>query len=338
VKAPATHLQLFSGREEQILEPDLPIIDSHHHLFVRPPLSYMADDYLADAGAGHRIVASVYVETQAFMRMDGDPMLRPLGEVEFANGIGAGVASRGQGDCRLCAGIIGHADLRFGDAIAELLDRALELAPHRFKGVRQITMEHPDDAPFRYMPQRPPTGVLEHPKFRAGFRQVASRGLSFDAAVFHHQMRDIGALADEFPDAAIIINHMGIASVVGINDADRRQVFREWSDALRALARRPNVSCKVGGLGMPFWGFDFHERQGPIGYRELSFAWKPYVETAIDAFGPNRCMFESNYPPDARSAGFVPLWNAMKCIVQGYSSADKAALFHDTALRVYRLT
>ncbi len=337
MKSPATHPQLFEGRNEPILDADLPIVDSHHHLFVRPPLRYLQDEYLADARAGHRILASVYVETLAFARPDGPEVLRPLGEVEFANGIGAIADSGVYGDCRVCAAIVGYADLRLGDAVGDLLDRALSLAPQRFRGIRQITMDLPGDAALRYITHPPPRGVLQHAQFRAGFAQVAARGLTFDAAVCHPQLGELARLADAFADTTIVLNHMGMAMALDMDAAAREAVFHDWRSGLQDIARRPNVVCKVGGLGMPFWGLGFEQRSDTIGYLELAAAWKPYVETAIEAFGAERCMMESNYPPDARSAGFVPLWNALKHIVRGASTADKAALFHDTASRVYRL-
>ena len=327
----------LDGRDESVLDPDLPIIDAHHHLFDRPALRYLIDDYVADAGAGHYIAASVYVETQAFERIDGPEILRPLGEVEFANGVAAMSASGRYGPSRLCAAIVGYADLRNGDAIAQLLDRALEAAPERFRGVRQVTLEHSSDEPFRFMTHPPPPGIMKSPGFRPALQQLAPRGLSFDAAVFHQQLPELAALADAFPDTTIVLNHMGMAMSLGMDADARNEVFRNWSAALRELARRPNVTCKVGGLGMPIWGFGFESRSDPIGYAELATAWQPYVETAIDAFGVERCMMESNFPPDGRSCGFVPLWNALKHIVRSYSSAERAALFHDTAARVYRM-
>lgn len=332
----STHPQLFAGRDEPVLDPDLPIVDSHHHLFDRPPLRYLLDEYLADARAGHRVVASVYVETQAFARPDGPEMLRPLGEIEFANGVAAAAASGTYGDCRVCAGIVGHADLRFGAAIGDLLDRALALAPRRFRGIRQVTIEPRDEAHHRYITHRPPTGVMQHPRFHDGMRQLQARGLVFDSSVFHHQIPDLAQLADAFPATAIVLNHMGIAVGDGGGGA-RRQAFLEWEHSMRELARRPNVVCKVGGLGLPYWGFGFHLRTEPIGYEELAAAWKPFVETTIELFGPQRCMMESNFPPDGRSSGFVPLWNALKHIVRGCSAQDKAALFHDNAVRIYGL-
>ena len=327
----------LDGRDEPVIDPDLPIIDAHHHLFDRPALRYLLDDYLADARAGHKIVASAYVETQAFERVDGPEVLRPLGEIEFANGVAAMSASGRYGAPRVCAAIVGYADLRNGDAIAALLDRAIEAAPERFRGVRQVTIEHPSEEPFRYMTHPPPSGIMKSPGFRPALRQLSARGLSFDTAVFHHQLPEIADLADAFPDTQIVLNHMGMVMAMSLDPTARTEVFHSWRLDLRELARRPNVTCKVGGLGMPFWGFGFELRPDPIGYAELAAAWQPYVETAIAAFGVERCMMESNFPPDGRSCGFVPLWNALKHIVRGYTPSEKAALFHDTAARVYRI-
>lgn len=293
---PNTHRQLLAGRDEPILEPDLPIIDSHHHLFDRPQLRYMLDDYLDDARAGHRIVASVYLETQAFARTDGPEVLRPLGEVEFANGVGAMCASGTYGDCRVAAAIVGYADLRLGDPVAELLDRSLEVAPERFRGVRQVTIEDPSDAPYRFITHRPPSGVMKSPGFRPGFAQLVKRGLTFDTAMFHHQLQDLIDLADAFPEATIILNHCGHAMAMDMDEPARAAVFRKYREMIVEVARRPNIYCKIGGLGMPFWGFRFEERQDVIGYLELASTWRPHVETCIEAFGAERCMMESNYP------------------------------------------
>ncbi|UUZ77237.1 hypothetical protein LP414_08030 [Polaromonas sp. P1(28)-13] len=120
--------QLHAARDEPILEPDLPIIDSAHHLLIVRRCATWRRITSRTFRAGHRIVASIYVETLAFSRPDGPELLRPLGEVEFANGVGAMSASGAYGDCRICAGIVGHADLRFGEQVGELLDQALARA------------------------------------------------------------------------------------------------------------------------------------------------------------------------------------------------------------------
>lgn len=322
------------GAEEAILDPDLTIIDAHHHLYDFPHYRYMLDDYLEDCRGGHRIVGSVYAEIQAFPRPDGPEELRPLGEVEFANGVGA-MCAGGQYGPQVAAAIIGHADLRRGRSVGEFLDRALELAPLRFRGIRQIAIEHPDEEIYRYITHRPPKGVLRDPGFREGFAELAKRGLVFDAAVFHNQLPEIRALALAFPEAPIVLNHLGIA--VGLREG-RAAVFDEWRLNLRALAECGNVSCKIGGFGLPFWGFDIpRDREGPV-YAALAQVWKPYVETALDYFRPERCMMESNYPVDSRAVGFVPIWNALKLCMAGYSLDEKRAAFSGTAARVYNLS
>jgi predicted TIM-barrel fold metal-dependent hydrolase len=331
-------IKRLEGRDEPILDPGLPIIDAHHHLFDKPTLRYMLEEYLDDAKAGHRIVASVYVESSAFHRAEGPDVLRPLGEIEFANGVGAMCASGQYGDIHVCAAIVGHADLRLGDEVGWLLDRAQAAAPDRFRGVRQITMEHPSDAPFRhFFTGRPPTGIFQHARFRDGFRQLANRGLTFDATGFHLQMPDICALADAFPETTVIINHMTVAMGLEMNAEQRKELFHDWRESLLESARRPSIVCKVGGLGMPIWGFGFETRSDPVGYKELAETWRPFVETAIELFGPTRCMMESNFPPDGRSCGYVPIWNALKHITSTASKTDKLDLFFNTAARVYRI-
>ncbi len=328
----------LEGRDEPILDPDLKIVDAHHHLFDLPGNRYMLDDYLDDAAAGHAIVASVYCETQTFSRKDGPKVMQPLGEVEFANGMAAMTATGHYGACKVAAGIIGHADLTMGADIAPLLDRCMAAAPDRYRGVRHLTVEYPDDRPFKYiMTYKPPAGVLDTPGFPLGLAELQKRGLTYDAAVFDPSLPKLAAMIDRFPDLTVVLNHAGIAIGVDMTKEEKAEVFSTWSAALRDLALRPNVRCKIGGLGMPNWGFEFELREDIVTSAELAQAWRPYVETAIEAFGADRCMFESNFPPDGRSCGFVPLWNAFKLLTKAASAEDRAALFHETAIQTYRL-
>jgi L-fuconolactonase len=327
----------LDGRDEAIVEPDLPIIDTHHHLFLRPYVRYLFDDFLEDINAGHNIVGSIYMDAQSMIRTEGPAIMRGLGEVEFALGMAAMSASGMFGPRRVAAAIVASALVSEGESIADYLDRAIATAPALLRGVRQIAMttENPHIKPLlRYHVAR---GTLRGDVFRAGFRQVYARGLSFETSLFHSQLDDLADLADAFPYATIIFSHLGMAEGLGLDEAGRQDVFAEWRRAMRDLAKRPNVICKVGGLGNPYWGFGFDKRPGPTGSAELAAVWRPYVEEAMSAFGADRCMAESNFPVDGVSCGYVPLWNALKLCVQGCSADEKAALFRETARRVYRV-
>lgn len=325
------------GRDEPILLPDLPLIDAHHHVYDRPNVRYMLPELLADLKAGHDIRATVYVETRFMSRARGPAHLRPVGEVEFANGVGAMGDSGLFGPCRFAAAIVAHADLTLPEAqFAEYLTAARRAAPDRLRGFRMITMDHPDPSIFAHLAHPPRQGLLHHPLFRRNFARLAGQGFSFDAAIFHPQIQDMAELADAFPQTTIILNHLGLA--VAADEASRPKVFADWAAGMRTLAARPNVVCKIGGLGSAYWGFGFHLRSGEVTSRDLATAWRPYVETAIQTFGPDRCMLESNYPPDGRSCGFVPLWNALKLCLSGLSEAERAAVAHGTAARVYRIS
>lgn len=328
---------ILSGRDEPIIDPDLPIIDAHHHLFIRPGVRYLLDEFVADVTAGHRIVSSVYIETLAYSRPYGPELLRPVGEVEFANGMAAMAASGQFGAARLCAAIIGYADMRLGDQVAGLLDRCLETAPDRYRGVRQITLEHERDEPFAFIPVRPPVGVLQSNAFLDAFFHLQERRLIFDAAVFDTQLDDVARIADRFPDTLITLNHAGMAMGMGLNADARTELWQRWGRSMRELARRPNVYCKVGGFGLPFWGLGLENRDVAPGHLELAELWRPLFDTAIETFGPSRCMAESNYPPDGRSCGYVPIWNALKQLASGLSPDEKAQLFWRTAAKVHRI-
>lgn len=327
----------ISGGIAEIVDPNIPIIDAHHHLFDRPALRYMFEDYVADVNTGHNVIASVYVETLAMSRASGPDLLRPIGEVEFANGVAAMSASGGYGSTEVNSAIVGYADLRAGDAVAEILDKSMAIAPERYRGIRQLTLEHTSAAPFRFVTNPPAPGIMKHPQFKNGFRHLGLRGLSFDAAVFHTQLSELADLADEFPDTTIVLNHLGMALGMDMTIPERRQVFETWRTSISQLAARPNVVCKIGGLGMPFWGFEYDNHEGPCLYKNIARVWQPYVEEAIAAFGVRRCMMESNFPPDRRCCDYPTVWNALKYIVRDYSTEEKISLFCDTASKVYRI-
>lgn len=328
----------LEGRSEPILDPDLPILDSHMHLMNVPGHPYLLDDYLADAQAGHNVVGSIYCEAKTFARTDGPEHMRPLGEVEFANGVAAMCASGALGRCHVAAGIIGHADLTEGARIGELLDRCMQTAPDRFRAVRLATLDYPDERPFQFILSfKPRRGLLDHPALPEGFRALSERGLIFDAAIYDMSMPRLAEHADAHPDLTFVLGHIGNFVGVDMSPTERAEAFSRWQRDLRALAERPNVMCKIGGLGMPQSGFGLHENEAETTWEDMAGHWRPFVETGIEVFGVERCMMESNFPPDGRAGGFVPTWNAYKHLTRAFSEDERRDLFGRNAARIYRI-
>ena len=324
-------------RREEIIEPDLPIVDPHHHLVDRPETGrYLLPQLLADIGTGHNITATVYLEWLSMYRADGPAELRPVGEIEFANGVAAMSASGTYGKPRVCAGIVGYADLALGAPVEKVLEAMIAAGGGRFRGIRFITATHPDQAAWGSLVNRP-AGLLLDQKVREGFARLAPLGLSFDAWMYHTQLGELVELARAFPETQIVLDHVGGAIGLGRYAGKRDEVFAEWSRRIRELAACPNLHIKLGGLGMRMFGFTHHTGELPPSSEELAAAWRPYIETCIAAFGPERAMFESNFPVDKGSCGYAALWNAFKRITAGCSAAEKAALFAATATKFYRL-
>ena len=321
---------------EDILDPGRPIVDPHHHLWDMPHHRYLLPELLADTGSGHNVVATVFVDCMAFYRADGPDELKPVGETEFANGVAAMAASGRFGPTRACAGIVSHADLTRGAAVRAVLEAQIAAGNGRFRGIRhaggwdaspQILDSH----------TKPPPGLYGEARFREGFAQLAPLGLSFEAWQYHPQLADVTALAQAFPDTAIVLNHCGGPLGVGPYAGQHDAVFAGWKRDLQTLAQCPNVTVKVGGLGMRISPTDFHRRPVAPTSAQLAEGFRPWVETCIEAFGAERCMFESNFPVDKISTGYAVLWNAFKRLAAGASEAEKTALFNGTAARVYRL-
>lgn len=317
-------------------EPALPIVDPHHHLWDRPGHRYLLDELLADLGGGHNIVATVFVECMAFYRATGAPALRPVGETEVVNGVAAMSASGGYGPARLCAGIVGFADLTLGAAVDEVLTAHLEAGGGRFRGIRHAAAWDASDE-VRNSHTRPTAGLLRDATFRADFARLAPHGLTFEAWLYHPQIADVTDLARAFPDTTIILNHVGGPLGIGPYAGRRDEVFAAWRGQIAELAACDNVVVKLGGLGMKICGFGFHHQAAPPASAVLADAWRPYLLTCIDAFGPDRCMLESNFPVDKTSCSYTTLWNALKRVTADFAPDERAAMFQATAERVYRL-
>jgi len=180
--------------------------------------------------------------------------------------------------------------------------------------------------------------MLVDPKVREGFAVLGRLGLTFDAWCYHTQLGELIDLARAFPDQRIVLDHVGGAIGLGRYKGKRDEVFAQWSGRIKELATCPNVHIKLGGLGMRMFGFDVHERTEPPSSQTLAGLWRPYIETCIAAFSPQRAMFESNFPVDKGSGSYQVFWNAFKRIAAGAAASEKAALFSGTATRFYGLS
>jgi L-fuconolactonase len=326
----------LARHREDILEPSLPIIDAHHHCQRRPDVDYLLDPLIADLKSGHNVVATVYIECASMYRKDGLEALRPVGETDFVNGIAAMSASGLFGGLQACAGIVGHADLRLGTAVREVLEAHLRVAGPRFRGIRHIAAFDPLGQVISVA--APPSGLLTDPRFHEGFAELAPLGLTFDAWVYHPLLPDLIALAKKFPETDIVVNHVGGPLGTGSYETRLPEVFATWRSSMRTLADLPNVFVKLGGMGMRQTAVQFNKNPEPPTSQMLADTWRPYVETCIEAFGVERCMFESNFPVDKRTTSYPVLWNAFKRLASGCSAVEKTALFSGTAARFYRLS
>lgn len=318
-----------------IVQPELPIIDPHHHLWWRPGSRYFLDEFTADLATGHNIQATVYVESGAMYRRTGPASMRPVGEVEFAAGMAAMSASGQFGPTQVCAAIVGAADLTLGADVDPVLDALAAASGGRLRGIRGAVASDPD--PSINIGGRPsePAGMLMDSRFRAGVARLAERNLVYDAWQYYPQLPELCDLAEAFPTLSIVVNHCG--GLLGIGSYAGPENFSRWRKHVQDVARRPNTLMKLGGLARRRCGFNFEERRVAPAVEELTETWRPYIETCIEAFGPSRCMFESNFPPDNVAGGYDAIWNAFKLITSNYSDTEKTELFSGTASRIYRI-
>lgn len=326
--------------DEEIIEPDLPICDPHHHLWGRRDGAimprYLLEDLLGDIDTGHNIVSTVFVEAKAMYRADGPEEMKTVGEIEFVNGVAAMAASGLYGKTRVAAGIIGATDLDRGAASGDVLDAMIAAAPNRFRGIRCSATWDPD--PVVRGHRVAPQSRMMDPGHRAGVAELGKRGLIYEAWCFHTQLGELIDLAHAAPDVDIVLDHIGGPIGIGAEYEGRRaEIMEAWKRSISDLSECENVSVKLGGLFMEVNGFAWHTRPTPPTSDEMAEAAQPYFDHVIENFGPDRAMFESNFPVEKISTGYKTLWNAFKKVARGYSPLERAKLFHDTATRVYRL-
>ena len=337
----------FQGKDwlaltpEPTLEPEIPVCDAHHHFWdIRPERipyqRYLLHELAEDINSGHNVRSTVFVEARSMYRSDGPEEMRPVGEVEFVQGLAAASASGLYGPGRAAAAIVGHANLNLGDKVEPVLDALRAASPNRFRGIRHsVTWDsHPE---VENTAAHQIEGQMASQNFRAGARVLARTGLSLDAWLYFPQLPELVDFARAVPDLTIILNHIGGLLRVGPYADRDDEVLASWRSGIAAVAECPNVTVKLGGIGMPRTGFDWATRDQPIGSEEMAESMAPFMTYCIDRFGPDRCMFESNYPVDKMAYSYNVMYNAFKRLSQGYSAAERASMFHDTAARVYRI-
>ena len=321
--------------QEAPLEGALSIVDAHHHLYEFQDKRYLVGDMLADLQQGHRVLSTVFIECGTHYLADGPEELRSVGEVRFVNAQREHARDLGA-EAEICAAVIGRVDLRLGDRAAPVLDALVRESEGRLRGIRNISVWHPDPT-VQASAAKPPPGLLADPAFRAGFACLAPRGLVFEAWLVHTQLDELHALASAFPSTQIVLNHLGGPLALGPYADQRAAVFATWRDGLRRLARLPNVVIKLGGFGMPLFGFGFHQRPVPPSSTVIADAIGPYVDACLELFGAERCLFESNFPVDKGSFNYTTFWNACKRIALQRPAREAELLLAGTAAQLYRM-
>jgi L-fuconolactonase len=319
--------------QEEVLEPDLPIIDPHHHLWLRNGYTYLIPELAADLASGHNIVASVFAECHSMYRVGGPDEQRSLGETEFVRGQAAMSASGEFGSTRACDVMFGNVDLTLGTAAAPILEQHIEASGGRFRGVRLSSGWHAD-AKIGNVAAHP--HLLLDPRVNDAVAIIDRLGLSLDCWLYHPQLDEVAQLADAYPGLTIILNHVGSPILGGPYRGKTDEVFEEWKAAIGRVSQRGNVFVKLGALPIRMPSYD-GDRSLPPDSEEVAAAWRPWMETCIDAFGPARSMYESNFPVQKRWCSYQVCWNAFKRISAGASAAEKTDLFSGAAARAYRI-
>lgn len=320
---------------EEIIDPDRAIIDPHHHLWRRSGADYLVEQLWADTGSGHNIEKTVFVECGAEYRADGPEHLRCLGETEFV--AAQAKASRADSTKATIAGIVGRADLTLADGVREVLDAHLELGDGLFRGIRHAGARDPHPEALR-IAGRAPERLYAGADFRRGMTILGDMRLTYDTWHYHHQNQDFAALARAVPNTVMILDHFGTPLGVGPYADRREEIFEQWKIDIADIAKCDNVVAKIGGLAMPDNGFGWDRRETPPSSDEFVAAQARYYLHTIECFGPERCMFESNFPVDRWSLSYHVLYNGLKKIVADFSEDEKDRMFYGTAAEIYRLS
>jgi predicted TIM-barrel fold metal-dependent hydrolase len=322
--------------QEEIIDPEREIVDPHHHLWrERRWFPYLLADLWADTGSGHNITKTVFVQCRSSYRTEGPEHFKPVGETEFVAEIAEQSRQGAENQARI-AGIVSHANLTLGSLVEEVLDAHEEAGRGMFRGIRHAGAREKDQGALM-IPGLGEKDLFLREDFRQGVKLLGRRGLTYESWHYHHQIKSFTELARAVPDTLIILDHFGTPLGVGPYRGKRSEIFREWKKDIAELAGCDNVYAKLGGMAMPDNGFDWHLQAVPPTSDEFVKAQKEYYLHTIECFGPQRCMFESNFPVDRLSISYHVLWNGFKKIAAEFSEKEKDMLFSGTATRVYNL-
>ena len=335
----------LSKWNEIIIDPHIPIVDAHHHIWSRTGWVYGAEELTKDLISGHLITSTVFVQCREHYYQFGDEAFKPIGETEYivqtANEaeelIKNNTAKNFNHKIKICEAIVGFADLTLGDRVAAVLEAHISASNHRFRGIRHSGARY-EDGPITNTWPLPPNSLFLESNFIKGFAVLNKFNLSFDAWVYQNQLLDVYTLAKKFPKTKIVLNHVG--GPLGINQfsSDKKSTFDSWKNLILELSTCPNIYIKLGGLGLVSCGFGFNKLEQPVSSERLAHAWRPWVSHCIDTFTPTRCMFESNFPVDKVTCSYPVLWNTFKRLTQEYSESEQANLLSNTAKNFYGLS
>jgi len=323
----------LAKHDETILEPEISIVDPHHHLWLRGGYTYLMPELAVDMASGHNITATIFAECHSMYRQDGPEAERSLGETEFVTGQAAMSASGEFGGGGACVAMFGNVDMTLGTDVEALLEQHIVASGDRFRGVRYSTGWDADEKIRNVVPQ---AGMLVDSRTKDAAAVLSRMGLELDSWLYHPQLDEVAELADGQPNLTIVLNHVGSPILGGPYRGKRDEVFEDWKAKICRVGERENVFVKLGALPIRMPDFE-GDRSLPPGSAEVAAAWRPWIDTCIEAFTPARSMFESNFPVQKRWCSYQVCWNAFKRIAANYSEGEKVNLFAGAAARAYKI-
>ncbi|MDG1198019.1 MAG: amidohydrolase family protein [Actinomycetota bacterium] len=320
---------------EAAIDPAEVIVDPHHHLWDFPTGTYLVPELHEDTGAGHNVVQTVFVECGSAYFEDGPDEMKPVGETEFV--LRQALESEARGGA-IISGIVSFADMTLGEKVEGVLEAHDVAGGGRFRGIRHAAAWDASPA-IRESHTKPPEELLRHDNFRAGFKKLGEMGFSFDAWIFHPQLTDLVDLVAELPGTPVVLDHLGGPLGIGPYADNRDEVRKILRPALEKLALHEQVVVKVGGIGMSIYGLGLNRLPEAPTSEHVASLWSEDIRHCVETFGPERCMFESNFPVDKQGCSYTILFNAFQRIADeaGWSRSERAELFSGTARRFYRL-